>query len=51
MYRRGEKCIQTLVGKQEGRRPLARPTHRWVIILKLILEKQDQRIQSGFIMN
>jgi hypothetical protein len=26
---RGEKCIQYLVGKSEGKRPLGRPRHRW----------------------
>jgi hypothetical protein len=27
-----------LVGKSEGKRPLGRPRHRWVNMLKLILE-------------
>jgi hypothetical protein len=47
----GEKrnAYKLLVGKPEGRRSLGRPRRRWGIILKLILEKQAQRIRSGFI--
>jgi hypothetical protein len=26
---RGEKSVQVLVGKPEGKRPLGRPRHRW----------------------
>jgi hypothetical protein len=29
------------VGNPEGRRPLGRPSHRWRIILKWILDKCD----------
>jgi hypothetical protein len=29
MHGRGEKCVQVLVGKPEGMRPLIRPKRRW----------------------
>jgi hypothetical protein len=29
MYGGEERCIQALVGKPEGRRPLGRPRRRW----------------------
>jgi hypothetical protein len=25
----GERCLQVLVGRPEGKRPLGRPRHRW----------------------
>jgi hypothetical protein len=41
--RLGEKTnvYRLLVGKPEGKRPLGRPRHRWVIILRCILERWD----------
>jgi hypothetical protein len=36
------------VGNPEGKRPLGRPRHRW-IILKCILERYDGVIWTGFI--
>jgi hypothetical protein len=37
----GEKrnAYRILVGNPEGKRPLGRPRHRWVEILKWILER------------
>jgi hypothetical protein len=29
LYRGEERCIQGLVGKPEGKRPLGRPKHSW----------------------
>jgi hypothetical protein len=37
--REDEKCIQILVAKPDGKRPLGRPRCRWGIILKWILKK------------
>jgi hypothetical protein len=39
--RMGEKinAYSILVGKQEGKKPLARPRPRWVTVLKYILER------------
>jgi hypothetical protein len=34
-----ERYLQGLLGKPEARRPLARPTRRWGIILKRIFER------------
>jgi hypothetical protein len=28
-YGEGERCVQVLVGKPEGKRPLGRPRRRW----------------------
>jgi hypothetical protein len=38
----GEKrnAYRILVGKPEGKRPLGRPGHRWMIILRWILERE-----------
>jgi hypothetical protein len=40
---------RVLVGKPEGKRPLGKPKYRWGIILKLIFNKYDRRIWTGFI--
>jgi hypothetical protein len=34
-----ERCIQGLVGKPEGKRPLGRPRHRWEDNIKMDLQK------------
>jgi hypothetical protein len=33
-YRREEKCVEKLVGKSEGKKPLGRCRHRWKLMLK-----------------
>jgi hypothetical protein len=38
-----------LVGKPEGKRSIGRPTCRWVIILKWILERWDGVVWTGLI--
>jgi hypothetical protein len=35
----GERCIQLLVGKPEGKRPLGRPRHRWEGNMKIDLQE------------
>jgi hypothetical protein len=34
-----EKAYRVLVGKPQGKRPLGRPTCRWVDNIKMILER------------
>ena len=34
-----ERCIQVLVGKPEGKRPLGRPRHRWEDNIKVDLKE------------
>jgi hypothetical protein len=36
-----------LVGKTEGKRPIARLMHRWRIILRLIFRKLDVGVWNG----
>jgi hypothetical protein len=36
-YEGEKRCIQVLVGKPEGRRPLERPRHRWEDNIKMDL--------------
>jgi hypothetical protein len=31
----GERCLQGLVGRSEGKRPLGRPRHRWENNIKM----------------
>jgi hypothetical protein len=38
----GERCIQDLLGKPEGKRLLGRPRHRWEDNLKWVLKKWDE---------
>jgi len=35
----GERCIQVLVGKPEGKRRLGRPRHRWEDNIKMDLQE------------
>ena len=37
--RMGERCIQVLVGKPEGRRPFEIPRRRWKNIIKMDLRE------------
>jgi hypothetical protein len=37
---RGEECVQVLMGKPEGKRPLVRPRRRWVMESEWILERE-----------
>jgi len=38
-YGEEEKCIQELVGKPEGKRPLGGPRHRWEDNIKMDLQE------------
>ena len=38
---REERCIQGLVGKPEGKRPLGRPRHRWEDNIKMDLQEVE----------
>jgi hypothetical protein len=38
-----------LVGNPEGKRPLVRPRHRWVQLLRSILERYDGVLWTGLI--
>jgi hypothetical protein len=44
-YCGGESCVQVLVGKPEGKRPLGRPKLRWENNIKMDL----QEVESGCI--
>jgi hypothetical protein len=35
----GERCLQVLVGRPEGKRPLGRPRHRWEDNIKMYLRE------------
>jgi hypothetical protein len=35
MHGGGERCLQVLVGRPEGKRPLGRPRHRWENNIKM----------------
>jgi hypothetical protein len=39
MHGRGERCLQVLVGRPEGKRPLGRPRHRWEDNIKMDLRE------------
>ena len=39
MYRGGERCIQGLERKPEGKRPLVRPRPRWEDNIKMDIKK------------
>jgi len=39
MNGRDEKCTQYLVGKPEGKRPLARPRYRWEETVRMNLRE------------
>jgi len=39
MYRRGERRVQVLVGKPEGKRPLWSPRRRWEDNIKMDLQE------------
>jgi len=39
VYGGEERCIQGLVGKPEGKRPLGRPRHRWEDNIKMDLQE------------
>jgi hypothetical protein len=34
-------AYRILVGKEEGKRPLGRPRHRWTANISIILERKD----------
>jgi hypothetical protein len=42
-------AYRILVGKPEGKRPLARPWRRWKVILKWIRGKQGGKVWTGII--
>jgi hypothetical protein len=42
MYGEEERCIQYLVGKLEGKRPLGRPKHRLKDKIKWIFKEWDE---------
>jgi hypothetical protein len=42
------KCVQNLVRKPEGKRPLRIPRHRWKIILEWILGKHGEKFSIGY---
>jgi hypothetical protein len=44
-----KECIQDIGGKARRKRPLGRPRHRWVTILKWILEREDGMVWTGSI--
>jgi len=44
-----DKCIQNFDGKPEGKCPLARIRRSWEDHIKLVLEKYDGKIWTGFI--
>jgi len=46
---RDEKCIQYLVVKSEGKRPLGRTGRRWKKILQWILGKWSDKLWTGCI--
>jgi hypothetical protein len=37
------------VGKPEGKKPLGRPSHRWVDNIKIDIKRQDGVLWTGFI--
>jgi hypothetical protein len=46
----GEKrCIQVLVGRPEGKRPLVRPRCRWEVNIKMDLQEVEWRAWTGLI--
>jgi hypothetical protein len=48
--RKKRNTYRILVGKPEGKRPLGRPRHRLVGILKWIIERKEGMIWIGFIL-
>jgi hypothetical protein len=42
-YGGGEKCMQDLMGKFEGRRPFGRPRSRWEYNIKMNLKQDGER--------
>ena len=40
-YGGGERCVQGLVGKPEGRRPLGRPRRRWEDNIRMDLREVE----------
>jgi hypothetical protein len=46
---RGETCTRILVGKAEGKRPLARPRRRWEDGIKVDLKEIGWGAWSGFV--
>jgi hypothetical protein len=45
----GEGCIQHLVGRPEGRRPLGRPRRRWEDNIQMDLREMGLWMWIGFI--
>jgi hypothetical protein len=45
---RGEKSVQGLVGKPEGKRPLERPRRRWEDGIKMDLREIGWGVRGGF---
>jgi hypothetical protein len=43
----GERCLQDLGGRPEGKRPLGRPGHRWEDNIKMDLRERGMG-QTGF---
>jgi len=39
MYGGEERCVQGLVGKSEGKKPLGRPRHRWKDNIKMYIQE------------
>jgi hypothetical protein len=44
----GESCLQVLVGRQEGRRPLERPRRRWEDNIQMNLREIVSVGRTGF---
>jgi len=43
------RCIQVLVGKPKGKRPLGRPTCRWEVNIKMDLQEVEWGALTGLI--
>ena len=41
MYGGEERCVQGLVGKSEGKKPLGRPRHRWEDNIKMDFQEVE----------
>jgi hypothetical protein len=43
----GQKCIQILVGKSEGKRCLGSPKYAWEVNIKMDLEEIELEARAG----